>query len=150
MIFAWRIIAKSALHVILPPIFRLLARFFRLPRRRFYTPATEYKSVPSEFHSDSPGGFTLHPIPSVIDLPSTVGVGVEVGGIGSGVKSFSDSHWSNGSLLKLRSGNGSGSGDAPMEIKNSDKLVDKESRGKPNEEVKHYDADGMFSISDFR
>ena len=37
-----------------------------------------------------------------------------------------------------------------MEIKNSDKLVDKESRGKLNEEVKHYDADGMFSISDFR
>ncbi len=92
----------------------------------------------------------MHPIPSVIDLPSTVGVGVEVGGIGSGVKGFSDAHWSNGSLLKLRSGNGSGSGDAPVEIKNSDKLADKESRGKLNEEVKHYDADGMFSIADFR
>ena len=142
MIFAWRIIAKSALHVILPPIFRLLARFFRLPRRRFYTPATEYKSVPSEFHSDSPGGFTLHPIPSVIDLPSTVGVG----GIRSGVKSFSDSHWSNGSLLKLRSGNGSGSDDPPMEIKNSDKLVDKESRGNLNDKVKHYDADFVLYL----
>jgi len=81
-IFAWRIIAKSALHVILPLLLRLLARFFCLPQQHFYTPATDHKSVPSEFHSDSPGGFTLHPIPSVIDLPSTVGVGVDVGGIG--------------------------------------------------------------------
>lgn len=66
------------LHIILPPIFRLLAQGFTLPHRRFYTPATDYKSVPSEFGS----GGVLRPIPSVIDLPGELEVEV-------------DSEWSN-------------------------------------------------------
>ncbi|KAI0945106.1 hypothetical protein AcV7_001736 [Taiwanofungus camphoratus] len=61
VIFAWRILAKSLFHLILPPIFRLLAQLFTLPHRRFYTPATDYTSVPPEKG--------LRPIPSVIDLP---------------------------------------------------------------------------------
>ncbi|TFK70137.1 hypothetical protein BDN72DRAFT_959047 [Pluteus cervinus] len=83
IIFTWRILAKSLLHLILPPTYRLLARGVSLPSRRFYTPATDYKSVPSEF-GGGVGGHGLRPIPSVIDLPSSGGVGVEVGGIGSG------------------------------------------------------------------
>ncbi|EPT05773.1 hypothetical protein FOMPIDRAFT_1045085 [Fomitopsis schrenkii] len=48
IIFVWRIIAQSILHVVLPPIFRLLAHAFMLPHRRFYTPATDYASVEPE------------------------------------------------------------------------------------------------------
>jgi hypothetical protein len=47
---------------VLPPLYRFLASIITLPHRRFYTPATDYTTVPSE-----PG---LHPIPSVINLPS--------------------------------------------------------------------------------
>ncbi|EKM76419.1 hypothetical protein AGABI1DRAFT_78483 [Agaricus bisporus var. burnettii JB137-S8] len=78
VIFTWRLLAKSALHLILPPLFRLCARAFRLPNRRFYTPATEYKSVPSEFAMTKQGVGVLHPIPSLIDLPGSVGFDVEV------------------------------------------------------------------------
>ncbi|KAK7046938.1 sphingosine-1-phosphate phosphatase [Favolaschia claudopus] len=76
VIFAWRLLAKAALHRALPPTFRFLATLMRLPHRRFYTPATDYTAVP-------PVDALRRPIPSVIDLPSTA-VGVEVGGIGSG------------------------------------------------------------------
>ncbi|KAF8653533.1 hypothetical protein AX14_008296 [Amanita brunnescens Koide BX004] len=69
-IFAWRLLAKSALHMVLPPIYRFLAHLFELPKRRFYTPATKYKSVPSEFAKE---GRLLHSIPSVIDLPGKHG-----------------------------------------------------------------------------
>jgi len=62
LIFTWRIFAKSSLHFALPRIFRFLANIFTLPNRRFYTPATDYEDVPMERG--------LHPIPSVIDLPS--------------------------------------------------------------------------------
>ena len=60
-------------------MFRFLSQAIHLPHRIFYTPATEYKSVPSEFfHSSTEdrgaGKFGLHPIPSVIDLPSRAGV----------------------------------------------------------------------------
>jgi hypothetical protein len=154
-IFAWRLFAKSALHLILPPTFRFLARFFRLPKRRFYTPATEYKSVPSDFHSDGSGGFYLHPIPSMIDLPTSIGVGVEVGGIGSSVKGvYVDGNGSgkNGSgILKMRnagamaSGPTGGSAFTSGEL-HKNRIDDKESRGKgdESERVKHYDADGNF------
>ncbi|PIL27863.1 hypothetical protein GSI_11019 [Ganoderma sinense ZZ0214-1] len=63
-IFVWRIVAKSFCHFVLPPTFRFLSHLFTLPHRRFYTPATDYTSVPPEKG--------LRPIPSVIDLPSMV------------------------------------------------------------------------------
>ncbi|PPQ66638.1 hypothetical protein CVT24_006930 [Panaeolus cyanescens] len=109
-IFVWRILAKSLLHFILPPIFRAVAKITgALPNRRFYTPATEYHSLPNELasltspsmsssssggtsihdahgHVQSPG---LHPIPSVIDLLGPGTIREEVGGIGSGVESIS-------------------------------------------------------------
>lgn len=64
IIGAWRMLVKFLMHTILPPIFRALARIATLPNRRFYTPATDYSKVPN--------AKSLQPIPSVIDLPSTL------------------------------------------------------------------------------
>ncbi|KZT66652.1 hypothetical protein DAEQUDRAFT_730063 [Daedalea quercina L-15889] len=74
IIFVWRILAKSILHFVLPPLFRLLAHAFTLPHRRFYTPATDYTSVPPEKG--------LYPIPSVIDLPSMMEMEMDTGASG--------------------------------------------------------------------
>ncbi|KAF9057101.1 PAP2 superfamily-domain-containing protein, partial [Panaeolus papilionaceus] len=126
IIFIWRILAKSLLHLILPPIFRAVAKITgALPNRRFYTPATEYHSVPM---SSSAG---LHPIPSVIDLVGSNSIREEVGGIGSGVESVSVKRQPVGKVkgdLKLR---GAGSASSAS------------SGGSGNErkEIKHYDAD---------
>lgn len=133
------------LHLILPPTFRLLSRVFRLPNRRFYTPATDYKSVPSEFSVNARGGgFGLHPIPSVIDLPGTGGVGEETGGIGSGVSGVASvghrdikmrsSGAGAGEKEKMANGNGNESARSAM-------IVEKEEAG-GKDAVKHYDADG--------
>ena len=75
IIFIWRLAVKFALHSLLPPLFRLLARRVvpllvslhilpqgtGLPKRRFYLPATEYDGAVPEENG-------LHPVPSVIDL----------------------------------------------------------------------------------
>jgi hypothetical protein len=114
--------------------------------------------VPSEFHSSGDGGgFGLHPIPSVIDLPSTAQMSVEVGGIGSGVEGVSNVHMNGERDLKMRSGNGAGAAYATngsLVNGHSEKngngslgpVLDKESTGKEGQAppVKHYDADGMF------
>lgn len=150
VIFTWRLLAKSALHLILPPTFRILSRVFRLPNRRFYTPATDYKSVPSEFSATGRGGgFGLHPIPSVIDLPGTGGVGVEVGGIGSGsgVGGMADFGVNE---IKLRGGTASSSdsGDKGKLGNGTVRMYEEKERtleSKTGEPVKHYDADGMWS-----
>ncbi|KAG9022991.1 hypothetical protein FS837_006056 [Tulasnella sp. UAMH 9824] len=63
IIFVFRLIAKPILHAVLPPIFRGLSTLFKLPNRRFYTPAPDYKKFPSE-------PILNHPIPSMIDLSS--------------------------------------------------------------------------------
>ena len=137
VIFTWRLLAKSTLHLILPPTFRLLARIFQLPNRRFYTPATEYKSVPSEFAVTSQGLGVLHPIPSVIDLPSQVGVRVDMD---EGVCASTVKDRLGEVEVKLRSVSGSygsnkfsGNARAKMYVK------DEEAKAVP---VKHYDADG--------
>lgn len=138
-IFAWRLFAKSALHLILPPTYRLLARAFRLPHRRFYTPATEYKNVPSEFHVAGPGGgFGLHPIPSVIDLPATGDIGFEVGGIGSGV----DINGPGNDFKKIRSVHGS----AVSSEKGGFVNVNGVDKDEEDEKVKHYDADVLTKV----
>lgn len=62
VVLIWRLAAKKVLHFSLPPIFRFASLLFELPTRRFYTPATEYQHVPGEKG--------LHPIPSMMDLPS--------------------------------------------------------------------------------
>jgi len=68
-VFAWRLVAKPTLQILLPPLFRFLAKGLHLPNRRWYTPATEYGSVPLDHLGGGMGG--LRAIPSVIDLPST-------------------------------------------------------------------------------
>ncbi|KAM0789378.1 hypothetical protein ACM66B_000208 [Microbotryomycetes sp. NB124-2] len=59
-IFVWRIIAKAVCHAVLPKAFRFF-KMFLLPRR-FYLQATEYDGYEK---SDA-----LHPVPSILDLPS--------------------------------------------------------------------------------
>jgi len=149
IIFIWRILAKLILHMLLPPIFRLLSLAIRLPHRRFYTPAIEYKSIPSD-RGGGAGAFGS--IPSVIDLPSTnAGVSFEVGrwsGSGIGIDGVSRD-------LKMRAwggGGGNGVGGEEVDGKNGkngnafDK--DKESIGKDGQisDVKHYDADVLTKV----
>jgi hypothetical protein len=102
IIFVWRLVAKQFLHVVLPPTFRLLSNLFTLPTRRFYTAATEYGGpVPDEIG--------LHPIPSVIDLPSTLrGEGMNLNGglLGNRYRELP------GSEVKLRNGFTAGNGHA--------------------------------------
>ncbi|KAF8056632.1 sphingosine-1-phosphate phosphatase [Lyophyllum atratum] len=143
VIFVWRLLAKSALHLILPPTFRGLARVFSLPNRRFYTPATDYKNVPSEF-----SGSGLHPIPSVIDLPSSGGVGIEVGGIGSGVGGVSDY---GGNEIKLRGGVSSFDASEKGRVAHGRNMVNGTVRelvdeDKDGQKVTHYDADVLTKV----
>ncbi|KAG1801268.1 PAP2 superfamily-domain-containing protein [Suillus variegatus] len=88
VIFVWRILAKSLLHLVLPPLFRLLASSFDLPHRRFYTPATDYQHMPVES--------SLRPIPSFIDLPGVLEVSAirERSALG-GTKNYSGSELEN-------------------------------------------------------
>ena len=88
-----------------------------------------------------PEAFGLHPIPSVIDLPTNAGVNFEVGRSGSGIDSVSRD-------LKMRviGGGGTGNGlngevEGQIRNRNGD---DKESIGKDGQisDVKRYDADG--------
>ncbi|KAG6333952.1 hypothetical protein ID866_5135 [Astraeus odoratus] len=129
IIFVWRLFAKSVLHLVLPPLFRALARCFDLPNRRFYTPATDYAHVPVE------NG--LHPIPSVIDLPSTLEVtGVDGEDTRGGIKRRGRATTAKpgipGSLYLLSQGN---------ELENG-----KGATHPGTEEVKHYDADVLTKV----
>ena len=114
-----------------------------MPNRRFYTPATDYEEVPIERG--------LHPIPSVIDLPSQLqlemddeNVSVSTGGSGRGSVAPSD-------VKKRRNGYKAEFG---QDVKTFGEKTDGSVRqasetagggGKTSEaEVKHYDADGAF------
>lgn len=137
-----------------------MAKVFRLPNRRFYTPATEYKNVPSEFHVGEDGSIELQAIPSVIDLPSTAGVMFETGGIGSGVDGSSrrSNFQEESETKKLRSVNGSranGLGEKRRVATEPEthsvrfgSSVDEErdSGSSSKDKVKHYDAEGACSI----
>src|ERR1700722_1781470 len=123
VIFTWRILAKSTPHLLLPPTFRLLSHAFTLPNRRFYTPATDYGSVPSELG--------LRPIPSVMDLSGELGFGH---GETSGVRKEV------GTVRVRGVGNDVGKGVRER----SWQLEENEGE----KDVKHYDADGeSLSIS---
>jgi hypothetical protein len=145
VIFSWRILAKSVLHMILPPTFRFLAQTFTLPNRRFYTPATDYKNVPSELG--------LRPIPSVIDLPEHLGMememdlGTKASGLGIGM---------NETELRVRAGKmngiktergygtvyGVGNGNRNWELENHGSGKE----AKDDATVKHYDADVLTKV----
>ncbi|KIJ63094.1 hypothetical protein HYDPIDRAFT_29782 [Hydnomerulius pinastri MD-312] len=132
IIFVWRLLAKSILHVVLPPVFRALALCFDLPHRRFYTPATDYAHVPVE------NG--LHPIPSVIDLPGTLevsGVNGEYSNPKGGVKR----RGRNGTAKANGGGQNGGSiymNYQPSEMEKSNAVTARE--------VKHYDADVLTKV----
>lgn len=135
--------------MILPPTFRLLAQAFTLPNRRFYTPATDYKNVPSELG--------LRPIPSVIDLPEHLRMEQEMdigsrssalgNGIGEaelrirGVKMNGDG---NGNAHPKGWGTvyGTGNGDRDWELEKHGSGKDNDNELKDGGAVKHYDADG--------
>lgn len=62
IIFAWRGIMKPTLLKVLPPIFRVIeTRGLTLPRR-FFTPASEYESIPRQENDDNV-------IPQARDIP---------------------------------------------------------------------------------
>jgi hypothetical protein len=124
VIFVWRILAKSLLHLVLPPLFRLLASSFDLPHRRFYTPATDYQHMPVES--------SLRPIPSVIDLPGVLEVSAirEKSALGRTSEVKRRGAKSNDSSLSANGESYSGS-----ELENSNGPSQRK-------EVKHYDADG--------
>ena len=147
MIVIWRMLAKSFFHFVLPPTFRFLSHLFTLPNRRFYTPATDYTSMPADKG--------LRPIPSVIDLPGMVEY--EVDGVGAAATA-STARRGYG-VIKQRAGkNGSSApsgkppGQEPFLSEKSAKGVDArdaqewwaEPRGKDEQAVKHYDADGEY------
>ncbi|KAG8216325.1 PAP2 superfamily-domain-containing protein [Butyriboletus roseoflavus] len=133
IIFIWRLLAKSFLHAVLPPVFRALAPHFDLPHRRFYTPATDYGRLPLE------NG--LRPIPSVIDLPGAFEV--------SGVNGSEQSRQAikrrglnvNAGHEKMHGGTGTSSS-----LENG-KSLDMDKMGVvAMEVVNHYDADVLTKV----
>ena len=138
-IFVWRIFAKSFCLSILPPIFRFLSHLVTLPHRRFYTPATDYTSVPPEKG--------LRPIPSVIDLPRMVEIDGVVAGAGASTARPAGGY----GAVKQRSGRGAradggvgekaavGAGATKEGARDgwAEQPSEKRERG-----LKHYDADG--------
>ncbi|KAF9931187.1 hypothetical protein FBU30_010630 [Linnemannia zychae] len=59
-LFVWRLVAKKALYVILPPIYKL----FSLPYRPHFIPASTYNTLST---------YPIGKVPSVIDLPNMTG-----------------------------------------------------------------------------
>ncbi|TFK89254.1 hypothetical protein K466DRAFT_584798 [Polyporus arcularius HHB13444] len=137
-IFVWRIAAKSFCHFVLPPTFRFLSHLVTLPHRRFYTPATDYTSVPPEKG--------LRPIPSVIDLPHMVELEVD----GVGVASSARRNGTYGAV-KQRAGRArqevSEKGSAGRDGADADgQAAWGGSRAKNGADVKHYDADVLTKV----
>ncbi|KAN0085657.1 Phosphatidic acid phosphatase type 2/haloperoxidase [Tylopilus felleus] len=129
IIFIWRLLAKSFLHAVLPPVFRALAPHFDLPHRRFYTPATDYGRLPVE------NG--LRPIPSVIDLPSTLQV--------SGVNGSEQQR----QAIKRRGLNANGGNSktqATGSLEGGGSLGMDKMGMATTKEVKHYDADVLTKV----
>ncbi|KAK3839593.1 MAG: PAP2 superfamily-domain-containing protein [Linnemannia gamsii] len=59
-LFVWRLAAKKALYVLLPPVYKL----FSLPYRPHFIPASTYNTL---------SAYPIGKVPSVIDLPSMTG-----------------------------------------------------------------------------
>lgn len=62
VVFAWRGVMKPLLLKILPPIFRVIEHLGLSLPRRFFKPASEYKTVPRQEHDDNV-------IPNARDIP---------------------------------------------------------------------------------
>lgn len=140
--------------MVLPPFFRFLAQLFTLPHRRFYTPATDYTSVPPEKG--------LHPIPSVIDLPSHLAV--DATGMSTATIMDMDSRFHpyralrnlEGTGLKARNASGNslsgaavaekprGKGYVELEKNSANGNLAEEVSNDEDDVVKRYDVDGKF------
>ncbi|KAG8744954.1 hypothetical protein FRC10_009189 [Ceratobasidium sp. 414] len=131
-IFVWRIVAKRVCLAILPPIFRLFSRELGfLPTRRWYTPATDYSSVPAD-------AAHLRTVPSVIDLPGKASV------VKAGVLPRTHIYRVvDGAEAKQRPGKG-------VQEKQGLQMVDRQvapsENGVREEKVKHYDADVLTKV----
>lgn len=62
IIFAWRALMKPTLLRLLPPIFRTIEHYGLTLPRRYFTPASQYKTVPEQQNDDNV-------IPSARDIP---------------------------------------------------------------------------------
>jgi dihydrosphingosine 1-phosphate phosphatase len=122
-VFSFRLVAKPTLQLVLPPIFRFLAQIFTLPTRRWYTPATEYKTVPLENLNG------LSAIPSVIDLPTALATSHE--------SSHSLTRMAAANGLKRRKVDGTLEKSTPQALENPASTA-----GDEESTVRHYDADG--------
>jgi membrane-associated phospholipid phosphatase len=149
MIFTWRILAKSLLHFVLPPTFRFLASIFTLPNRRFYTPATDYTTVPPEKG--------LHPIPSVIDLPSQLEMEIDEefsASTGRAARRNVGDFFGHADVKNRKAGNGSNGHDVSSGDVKSGKLanesgvqfVDEKNCVVEGGPVIHYDADVLTKV----
>lgn len=127
IVFVWRLAAKPVLHAILPPIFRVLATLFTLPSRRFYIPATDYRTYPHEL-------LLGNPIPSVIDLPA-MGEDQLGGGLPTTMRNRKPGGEKKG-VMKLREGS-NGSTESVVDVMEMD-------------ESKRYDANGELGPQDDR
>ncbi|KAL1941837.1 hypothetical protein VTO73DRAFT_6837 [Trametes versicolor] len=148
-IVIWRMLAKSFCHFILPPTFRFLSHGLKLPNRRFYTPATDYTSMPVDKG--------LRPFPSVIDLPGMVEY--EVDGVGADAAAASTAH-GNGlraysAAIKQRGGGGRNKQEAAVSesekhARETDERDAQEwgaaTRAEEEQDVKHYDADVLTKV----
>ena len=63
IVFTWRAVMKPAMLTILPPIFRVIEDYGLTLPRRFFTPASQYKTVPEQKDDDNV-------IPRARDIPS--------------------------------------------------------------------------------
>ena len=144
-IFAWPILPKSLLHRILPPMYRSLGQLMTLPRRRYYTPATDYTNVP--FSPDPNGG--LRAIPSVLDLPGMVEL--EVDNVMSTSRRVCLESVAAARAIKLRAGKtgANGKGEAVRFVDMPGQASLEELGGEGGTAVKHYDADGRIGLAVF-
>lgn len=62
IVFAWRALMKPTLLKMLPPIFRTIEHYGLTLPRRYFTPASQYKTVPKQPYDDNV-------IPSARDIP---------------------------------------------------------------------------------
>ncbi|QRW10624.1 dihydrosphingosine 1-phosphate phosphatase [Ceratobasidium sp. AG-Ba] len=131
-IFIWRIVAKRVCLTILPPIFRLFSREVGpLPTRRWYTPATDYSTVPADVAH-------LRTVPSVIDLPSKVSVA------STGVLPRTHIYRvADGAEAKQRVGKG---GIEKRGLQMVDRQTTPGEIGIREQKVKHYDADVLTKV----
>ncbi|KAH9849013.1 PAP2-domain-containing protein [Lenzites betulinus] len=137
-IVIWRMVAKSFLHFFLPPTFRFLSHTFTLPNRRFYTPATDYRSMPADKG--------LRPIPSVIDLPGMVEYEVDSVGIDTAAASTARARRNARRAIKQRGGTGAG---RKLGVEPDMERSEKDARGAEDArdvDVKHYDADVLTKV----